>query len=203
MVAGSISRARMVLRDPESLEQSVPDVEPVARSDSGPASHECPDTADFVFVLPNDQSQIAPVVEFLAAQATRAAARDAAEQMRISLALDEALVNALYHGNLEIYTDAPDTAQLCRHEVAERRSRQRPFCNRRIRVLASIAHNAAVFVIRDEGRGFDPARLPDPTDDANLGRCCGRGVFLMRSLMDDVRFNTIGNEVTMVRRWAQ
>jgi anti-sigma regulatory factor (Ser/Thr protein kinase) len=163
---------------------------------------EAPDTTEFVFVLPNDQAQIPPVVEFLAAQATRVAACDAIEQMRIGLALEEALVNALYHGNLEINTDAADTEQMCRHDVAKYRRLYQPFCDRRIRVIASIARSAAVFVIRDEGRGFDPRRLPDPTDDANLGRASGRGVFLMRSLMDQVIFNEIGNEVTMIRRWA-
>jgi anti-sigma regulatory factor (Ser/Thr protein kinase) len=59
-----------------------------------------------------------------------------------------------------------------------------------------------MFVVRDEGRGFDPSQLADPTDDAQLGRSSGRGVFLMRNLMDDVVFNDVGNQVTMVRRWS-
>ena len=46
---------------------------------------------------------------------------------------------------------------------------QRPFCDRHIRVLATIGRCTAVFVVRDEGRGFDPNRLPDPTSEANLG----------------------------------
>ncbi len=166
-------------------------------------SGECPGKAEFTLVLQNDQSQIPRVVEFLASQATQAGAGDSMEQMRIGLALEEALVNALYHGNLEIDSDSTDTEQMCRHDVAQWRLGQQPFCDRRIRVVASLARDAAVFVIRDEGRGFDPSRLPDPTDEANLGRCCGRGVFLMRSLMDQVTFNAIGNEVTMVRRWTR
>jgi anti-sigma regulatory factor (Ser/Thr protein kinase) len=161
-----------------------------------------PDAVEFVFVLPNDQERIAPVVEFLATEATRLAACDSAEQMRISLALEEALVNALYHGNLEIDSDTAVTAEMCRHDVAKIRRCERPYCDRHIRVLATIATNAAVFVIRDEGRGFDPNRLSDPTSETNLERCSGRGVFLMRSLMDRVIFNEIGNEVTMIRRWA-
>jgi anti-sigma regulatory factor (Ser/Thr protein kinase) len=122
--------------------------------------------------------------------------------MRICLALEEALANALYHGNLEINNDELDTEQVCRHDLAEQRRQQPPFCDRRIRVHATIGRQAAAFVIRDDGRGFDPNRLPDPTDERNLERICGRGVFLMRSLMDEVRFNEIGNEVTLVRRWS-
>ena len=54
--------------------------------------------------------------------------------------------------------------------------------------------------IRDEGDGFDPSKLPDPTDPENLDRPCGRGVMLMRAFMDDVRYNATGNEVTLVRK---
>jgi hypothetical protein len=124
-------------------------------------------------VLPNDQAQITPVVEFLAAEAIRVAVSDSMEQMRISLALEEALVNALYHGNLEIDSDAEETEQVLRHELAQRRNSHLPFCDRRIRVFATIAPSAAVFVVRDEGRGFDPSLLRDPTDRS----CFTPGIF--------------------------
>ena len=55
------------------------------------------------------------------------------------------------------------------------------------------------YVIRDEGPGFDPATLPDPTDPANLDRPCGRGLLLMRTFMDDVGYNRSGNEVTLIK----
>ena len=58
----------------------------------------------------------------------------------------------------------------------------------------------AVLTVRDEGAGFDPGTLPDPTDPANLGRSCGRGLFLIRSFMDEVRHNAAGNEITLVKR---
>ena len=56
------------------------------------------------------------------------------------------------------------------------------------------------FVIRDDGQGFDPARLPDPTDPELLERTSGRGVFLMRAFMDEVSFNETGNEATLTKR---
>ena len=55
-------------------------------------------------------------------------------------------------------------------------------------------------MVRDDGRGFDPSKLPDPTDPANLQKCCGRGLFLIRTFMDEVRFNDTGNEITMIKR---
>ena len=54
-------------------------------------------------------------------------------------------------------------------------------------------------VIRDEGPGFDPSKLPDPTDPKNVDRPCGRGVMLMRAFMDEVLYNSQGNEVTLRR----
>ncbi len=71
---------------------------------------------------------------------------------------------------------------------------------RRIFVESSLSRESAKFVIRDQGRGFDPNSLPDPTDPANLEKAAGRGVLLMRSFMDEVSYNDRGNSVTLVKR---
>jgi serine/threonine-protein kinase RsbW len=52
--------------------------------------------------------------------------------------------------------------------------------------------------VTDQGSGFDPAAVPDPTRPENLTKPCGRGLFLMRKLMDEVWFNDRGNQVTLV-----
>ena len=54
-------------------------------------------------------------------------------------------------------------------------------------------------MVRDDGNGFDPAILPDPTDPANLERVSGRGLLLIQTFMDSVRHNATGNEITMVK----
>jgi serine/threonine-protein kinase RsbW len=59
-----------------------------------------------------------------------------------------------------------------------------------------------VIEIEDEGDGFDPDALPDPSALENLERSCGRGVFLMRHYMTSVRYNRRGNRVTMWKRRA-
>jgi anti-sigma regulatory factor (Ser/Thr protein kinase) len=66
-------------------------------------------------------------------------------------------------------------------------------------VIAHITRADAKFIVRDEGPGFDPHGLPDPTDPANLEKASGRGLLLMRTFMDSVSFNDLGNEVTMVK----
>jgi serine/threonine-protein kinase RsbW len=54
--------------------------------------------------------------------------------------------------------------------------------------------------IRDEGAGFDPTHVPDPTHPENLERFSGRGLFMIRELMDDVQFHDHGREIRMLRR---
>ena len=71
--------------------------------------------------------------------------------------------------------------------------------DRRLRVKARITPEHAEFVIRDEGPGFDPHSVPDPTDPANLERISGRGLVLMRTFMDRVEYNATGNEVTLTK----
>jgi anti-sigma regulatory factor (Ser/Thr protein kinase) len=56
------------------------------------------------------------------------------------------------------------------------------------------------FVITDEGAGFDHSNLPDPTDPANLLSSHGRGILMTRIYMDEVSYNPVGNQVTLVRR---
>ena len=57
-----------------------------------------------------------------------------------------------------------------------------------------------MFVIRDEGPGFDVTTLPDPTDPENLLKPSGRGLLLIRTFMDEATHNATGNEITLVRR---
>ena len=57
----------------------------------------------------------------------------------------------------------------------------------------------ATYVVRDEGQGFDPKFLPDPTDPEHLLKPSGRGLMLIRTFMDKVEFNKSGTEITMVK----
>lgn len=121
-------------------------------------------------------------------------------RVRTHMALEEALVNALYHGNLELGTELRDQNPDSFATLAARRARQDPYQKRRIHVRARFTQEKAQFSIRDEGPGFNPTTLPDPTDPANLDCPHGRGVLLMRTFMDEVRYNEVGNEVIMTKR---
>ena len=116
------------------------------------------------------------------------------------MALDEALTNALHHGNLEIDSQLRENDYREFYSLIRRRCEEAPYKDRRIRVTSIISRDQVRITIRDEGSGFDPSLLPDPRDPENLEKASGRGVLLMRTFMDEVIYNDIGNEVILVKR---
>jgi CheY-like chemotaxis protein/anti-sigma regulatory factor (Ser/Thr protein kinase) len=156
--------------------------------------------SECAFVLENDCSLIPPLVGYLQESVTHMRLCDQSDRVRIGVALEEALVNALYHGNLEVSSAHLDQGYKAYYDLINQRSVMPPYRDRRIHVDVKMSRREAVFVIRDEGRGFDPSALPDPTDPTNLEKISGRGVLLMRTFMDDVCYNDVGNQVTLVKR---
>lgn len=88
------------------------------------------------------------------------------------LALEEALVNAIKHGN-------------------------RFDKEKQVRVECRITRELIFIEIEDEGAGFKLEEVPDPTEDDNLERPCGRGIMLMRHFLDKVEYSDRGNKVTL------
>jgi serine/threonine-protein kinase RsbW len=102
---------------------------------------------------------------------------DEDERHRIALAVREATVNAVYHGN---------------HYDPQKK----------ITVGFETSGSGLTVTIRDQGPGVMPEELPDPLAPENLLRGSGRGIFLIRAFMDEVRFRMMhpGTEVTLVKR---
>jgi len=125
------------------------------------------------------------------------------ECQRFAIAVDEALLNAYYHGNLAVDSklreEMDDDAF---HELVNQRLREDCYRDRRIHVRVRIRRDQVSITIRDDGPGFDESQLPDPTDPEYLDRPYGRGILLMRTFADAVRFNDVGNEVTLVK-WTE
>ena len=152
------------------------------------------------FVLENDVRLIGSLVRYLRQGLRGVGLCDESDHMRISVAVEEAMLNAYYHGNLEVDSNLRDADGNAYRNLALSRREQPPYRDRRIRVKASYSASEAIFVISDDGEGFDATQVPDPTDADNLLRPSGRGLLLMRSFMDELRFNDVGNEVTMIKR---
>ena len=162
---------------------------------------DCLIETEFRFLLSNDPHRVQPLINHLQDHLTMMNLVDKAGLIRVGTALHECLINAMEHGNLELTSELREreNSRAYRNLVDERRQRQ-PYCDRRVQVIARFSRKEAAFSIRDDGQGFDPSKLPDPRDPANLQKCTGRGLFLIRTFMDEVRFNEIGNEITMIKR---
>jgi CheY-like chemotaxis protein/anti-sigma regulatory factor (Ser/Thr protein kinase) len=152
------------------------------------------------FVIENDSSLIPPLVGYLQDQLLPELWFDESDRIRVGVAMEEALVNALYHGNLEISSQLKEEDDERFYSLARKRRFEAPYAERRIQVDATQNGTEVRVVIRDEGPGFDPRCLPDPTDPQNLERPCGRGLLLIRTFMDEVDHNERGNEITMIKR---
>ncbi len=116
--------------------------------------------------------------EDLASGAAQRAGFDEEELMKIGMAIREAMVNAVVHGNQ--YNQ-----------------------NKRVRFSLLRTPQRFTVIIADEGSGFDFAHIPDPLAPENLLRTSGRGIFLMRSFMDEVDLKHLesgGTEVTLVKK---
>ena len=151
------------------------------------------------FELESDRSLIAPLVSYLQGHIGRLGLCGESDLVRVGIALDEALVNALQHGNLELDSALREDGDAY-HELAAERMRISPYAERKLHVSVHLSSEIAEVVIRDDGPGFDVSSLPDPRDPSNLDKVSGRGILLMRTFMDEVTFNELGNIVTLRKR---
>lgn len=153
------------------------------------------------FELTNDSQKVRMLISHLQNQMKSMELTDKAGQLRIGTVLHEALVNAIEHGNLELSSDLREGEYADKYRgLVKERCGQQPYCDRKLLITVRLSREQAVFVIRDEGLGFDTSKLPDPREPANLQKCTGRGLFLIRTFMDEVSFNDKGNEITIVKR---
>jgi len=124
--------------------------------------------------LPSDLTLMNAVLEYLLDRVAKLGLIKV-EQSNLFVALDEAFVNAVKHGNRN------DPAKL-------------------LRVTAELSAHEAIFTVEDEGEGFDVNEIPDPCDPANLFKSNGRGVLLIYNIMDEVEYSERGTRLKMVKR---
>lgn len=152
------------------------------------------------FVLESHRELFQPLIGYLQEHLALLGIGDDGELTRIGVALGEAMINAAEHGNLELDAELRETDRAGYLKQGRVRRAEAPYDQRRVFVDVDIGPERASFIVRDEGSGFDPSSLPDPTDPANLLKASGRGVMLMRTFMDEVSFNQEGNQVTLIKR---
>lgn len=114
------------------------------------------------------------------------------------MALEEALNNAFYHGNLEISSDLKEDGSSRFVDLAKERELLSPWCHRTVFVTELVSPFGLWITIRDEGNGFNVQAALDRCNDPEALLASGRGLLLMRGFSDELFFNSIGNEVTLV-----
>jgi serine/threonine-protein kinase RsbW len=127
--------------------------------------------------IPADPAEISGLVERVSQALEERHWRDD-DVMAVQLALTEAVANAIRHG--------------CGGDI-----------NKRVECSLGCGEcDEVLIIVRDSGDGFDPGGVPDPLDPSNTFKASGRGIFLMRVLMDHVAFVNGGREVQMRKRRA-
>ncbi len=128
---------------------------------------------EFVLELPSDLRLIEAAVAYLVNRLREFDFAGSRLTLNFRVGMAEALANAMIYGN----GSDPD---------------------KRVRVAVDVDPARVVVEVRDQGSGFDPSHVPDPTLPEHRDRSGGRGIFLLYQLMDEVRFNECGNSVRLV-----
>lgn len=164
-------------------------------------ARECLREVESYYVLWNDPTLIRAMVARLQDDLCGMGLCGDSRRLHIGVAFEETLTNALYHGNLELSSALRETGDTGAYRrAADERRDQPPYRDRRLHIRLRLTRTQAAVSVRDEGPGFDPTTLPDPTDPENMARACGRGLLLIRTFVDDVGFNSAGNEITLTVR---
>ena len=133
---------------------------------------------DLVLEIPTDVRSIEHTVDYVLQRCRTCETYQQRLRLNFRVGLTEALSNAMLYGN------AHDPSKNVRVEVTVEKGRLQAR-------------------VTDEGTGFDPSAIPDPTEPENILKGSGRGLFLMRQLLDEVSYNDQGNQVTLVLRLEQ
>ena len=130
---------------------------------------------ELILELPNDIRSIEHAVEYVMEHCSGCCAYAQKLNLNFRVGLTEALANAMLYGN-----DRDP--------------------GKHVRIEVTVREEEVTARVTDQGTGFDHTTVPDPTLPGNVSKSGGRGIFLMKSLMDEVRFNEEGNSVTLILR---
>ena len=155
------------------------------------------------FTIENDPLLVPAVVAHIQRALASVNFADENELLRVGVALEQAIHNAMLHGNLELSSQTLNSSYQLDdggrgyQELLDGRRAEHPYRDRKVRISLAISPQDAVCSVQDEGPGFSPPLL---TVGAASGEGTNRGLKLMASFVDEVRFNPQGNQVTLVKR---
>ncbi len=156
----------------------------------------CATKSDFEFALENDPAIIDPLIEMITQVTLSHGLLEHSSRVQMGVALEGALHNAMVRGNLEISRQEFPVASA---DLIKERCSQKPFSERTVYFRALVTPEKAQFTVRDMGAGFDTTTIPPVGDPDAFRDGRGRGLVLIQAFMDDVNYNSTGNELVMVK----
>ena len=156
----------------------------------------------YQFTIENDPKLITALIEFIGDRMRQLGLGDQVLIRHVAVAVEEALVNAMFHGNFEFDDDQTHSIRRAKpgsdqHELLNSRMQEEPYTSRKLHFAMDLSRKQGQFVIRDQGAGFDVNSLPDLSDSETIADASHRGLTLIRNFMDEVKFNDTGNELRM------
>lgn len=151
------------------------------------------------FELSNEPDLLPPLIDHLLEDLARVQFGDENTRIRMGVALQETLANALYHGNLEVSSELRQVDEREFYDLARQRRQQKPYLDRKVHITAVMDADSVRFEVSDQGPGFDTSLVNKPIEPEDLLRVGGRGLLLIRTFMDVVWHNPRGNQITLVK----
>ena len=123
------------------------------------------------------------------------------DAQKLALCLQECLTNAIIHGNLKVDSNLKEENWSEFDNLIRERESQSEYASKRITVKFMLSKSSVIFEVIDEGTGFDPQTLPSPYNPESWLKLSGRGILFIRSYMDNVEWNTVGNSIKITKQF--
>jgi len=150
------------------------------------------------YTIPVDSAIINPLSHKLVKGLVFSGICNHATSENISLALKEAINNAMFHGSFEISSSLREEGGIKRfNEEIEIRKKDPKYSQKKVLVTHIQTKDYVEYIIEDEGPGFNYKNLPDPRTPENFFKNSGRGILIMKLHLDDVSWNEKGNRITL------
>ncbi|NKB33003.1 MAG: response regulator [Pseudomonadales bacterium] len=118
---------------------------------------------------------------------------------KIAICLQECLTNAIIHGNFGVDSNMKEQDWAAFDNLIKERENQPEYSGKQVNIRFEHTPEKLQFDIADDGIGFDPQELPDPTNPESWLKLSGRGILFIRSYMDEVKWNEVGNRIVMTK----
>jgi YesN/AraC family two-component response regulator len=147
--------------------------------------------------LPSELAMIKQVISYFTGQLRDVYKHAGLDGNKLAICLQECLTNAIIHGNFEVDSSLKEEDWGKFDSLIREREADPAYGSKKVHVTFQQSPSLIQFTIRDEGNGFNPEQLPDPTDPESWLKLSGRGILFIRSYMDEVQWNEVGNVIVM------